>query len=94
MVDYRGFYINMAESTERRKAVEANLQQLGISEHYERSEAIVGADVFTQYETNQSPASLGASLSHHQLLKENTGSDRHLHIIEDDTILHRLVPQT
>lgn len=94
MPKYRGVYINMKDSTDRRETLEAHLAELGLEQYYERFEAVVGRDVHQEYATQLSPGALGCGLSHDAALKRYADCGEHLHIIEDDTVLSSLVAQT
>ena len=84
-----GKYINLARSAERRKIMELHLDDLGLTEIYQRFEAETG-DPKEAEQKNLSKGELGLWRSWLKLLKqetENSQSYDYLHIIEDDAIL-------
>ena len=82
---YKGFYINLDRSPDRRIAIEARLSHLNAASRYERFPAMDGsstgltASVLTNSE-------LGCLLSHYMLLESRTNRADHLHVIEDDVV--------
>jgi GR25 family glycosyltransferase involved in LPS biosynthesis len=87
----KGYYLNLDRSRERNEAMRAHLSALGLGDAYERFSAIDGSSVCADYETPCTPGALGCWLSHLELMRMNREGDAHLHIIEDDTILHPLL---
>lgn len=90
---YKGFYINLEKSKDRNTLIQKNLKQLKIEKKYERVEGINGKEIYQNYETKLNPGSLGCWLSHEKILEENIGSDKHIHILEDDALLSPAVPK-
>jgi GR25 family glycosyltransferase involved in LPS biosynthesis len=83
---YQGYFINLAQNEKRRKALTEHLAQLGATERYQRLEAVNGRAAMDQFPTKLDPGNLGLWLTHVALLDAVQGSDRHVHLIEDDTI--------
>jgi hypothetical protein len=79
-----GRFINLARSTGRRAALEADLARFGAAERYRRFEAVDGAGI--EASAGLSPGQRGCLLSHLGLLREYAGAGRDLHIIEDDVV--------
>lgn len=85
---YRGIYINLDTSPERRAAMEAQLGRLGLAERYRRFAAVDGRGCgFPAGKI--SARELGCFVSHWRVLQENLDADAHLHVLEDDTVLAR-----
>jgi GR25 family glycosyltransferase involved in LPS biosynthesis len=84
-VSYRGFYINLDRSPDRRQAVEAQLARLGWTGQYCRFPANDGGGEFSSAALSKSE--LGCFVSHYRVLQQNIDSPEHLHIIEDDAVL-------
>lgn len=83
---YQGYYINLARNEKRRAALVEHLTELGAADRYQRLEAVNGREVLDQYPTELDPGNLGLWLTHLQMLETVGNSDRHVHLIEDDTI--------
>jgi GR25 family glycosyltransferase involved in LPS biosynthesis len=82
---YRGFYINLDRSTERRARMEAQLAALGLSANYTRFAATDGAAL-----NGRGPlraGEVGAFHSHTRALDEARKGSGAAHIIEDDAVL-------
>lgn len=90
---YRGYYINLRTSEARNNAMQAQLRDLGLEEKYRRFEAVDGQIAKTEHDVKLAPGRLGCWLSHTRVLEQNLGCDQHLHITEDDVVLHRQLPQ-
>lgn len=91
MPDLRGRFINLRESTDRRKEIEDQLDELNVSQYYERFEAIRGE----KYEAERrglNSGELGLWKSWLKILEEEENLCQqdyvYLHIIEDDCILN------
>ena len=84
----------MAKSRARRDSLEAHLRALKLEDQYSRFEAVVGSEVYEQYEAAVNPGALGCALSHEGVLKAYSDCGDHLHVIEDDTVIHPLLPIT
>lgn len=83
-----GFYINLDRSTERDARMRSELTALDLADRYSRFSAVDGA-AQSGLSATLSAAEVGCFLSHFRLLQQNLGGGRHLHVIEDDTILSR-----
>ena len=92
MSDYQGFYINLDENEQRRQTIDENLQAIQQTDRYQRVRAVKGANVIDEFSTKLAPGELGCFLSHIKVLKTNLMSPTHLHILEDDAILHEQLP--
>lgn len=90
---YRGYYINLATSRDRDRELRAHLQSLGLDAHYTRFEAVRGADVAAAYQSPLNAGSIGCGLSHQRLLAAHRDSGMHLHVLEDDAVLHPRLPE-
>jgi len=90
---YQGVYINLDRAVHRRQVVEGHLAQAGLLERYARFAAIDGSTI--TYGPDQVPgfAALGCTLSHLSVVKEHPDPDLHLHILEDDAVLHPEIPR-
>ncbi len=89
---YRGFYINLKKDIKRNKSILKNLNDLDLN-NYERFAAYDGEKLAKMYRSRINPGSLGSGFSHRGVLDKNIDSDYHLHIIEDDVILHKYLPK-
>ncbi len=87
---YSGFYINLDRSADRRIALEKQLRQNGLDNHYTRFTASNGNSLNFPH-SHLKEGEVGCFTSHYQLLKENQHHARPLHIIEDDVLF---APQT
>lgn len=85
---YQGFYINLERDTLKRKAIEQNLVGIGLSDRYIRFEAVDGAKIAEKYDSTLMAGELGCWLSHISILHNQINGGKHLHIIEDDALLH------
>ena len=86
---YRGFYINLDRDEQRRKLLEQRLEKEGLAARYSRFPAIDGATITYGPHAVSGWAALGCMLSHLSILKSQLDSGMHLHIIEDDAVLHK-----
>ena len=82
---WRGYYINLDTSPERRTAVEGTIARAGLSGLYQRFSAVTGAE--KPADCRLSPGEYGCFRSHHDLLASLTPDGRFIHVLEDDTIL-------
>lgn len=89
--DYKGYYINLEKDTTRKESIENQLNRFSFH-NYERFEAINGSHLKAKYPKLDN-GSLGCAFSHIEILKQNLESNTHLHILEDDAILHKSMPQ-
>ena len=83
---YRGLYINLDRSFERRARFEAQLAHLGLSERYARNPGIDGAKLSLPA-SQLRPGEVGAFHSHTRALDEASGFGTPVHILEDDALL-------
>ncbi len=88
---YKGFYINLERSRDRNDLMVRQLDALGLREKYTRFEAVNGAEVAHEYSTSLAPGELGCWLSHVELLQANREANTHIHVLEDDAIVHPLL---
>ena len=85
---WRGFYINLDASGDRRQAVAHTLGQAGIADAYERFAAIDGAG--KPPHCPMRPGQYGVFRSHHALLTGLTPDGRYIHVMEDDAVVARV----
>lgn len=81
-----GRYINMDASTERRDALEAQLERLGLADRYQRFAGIDGREI-ERSRTRLSPGELGCFMAHYRCIVESGGEGEHLHVMEDDVVI-------
>jgi GR25 family glycosyltransferase involved in LPS biosynthesis len=86
LVPYRGFYINLDRSRDRRLRIEGDLQRLGLTASYSRFPAIDGR-ALPPGRSTITPGQLGCFHSHIRALEEARGHGMPIHILEDDAIL-------
>jgi hypothetical protein len=86
---WHGYFINLERSHDRRASIEAGLARAGISDRYQRFQAIDGRLAASQIPTNLSDGALGCRLSHAALMSLPHPRDRFLHVLEDDATLSR-----
>jgi len=86
---YRGFYINLDRDAERRVLLEERLAAAGLAGRYSRFAAIDGKTITYGPDAVNGYAALGCLLSHLSILKNQRDCGEHLHIIEDDALLHK-----
>ena len=85
---YQGFYINLERDTLKRNGIEQNLTNIGLFDRYIRFEAVDGARIAGKYDSTLLAGELGCWLSHISILHNQINRRQHLHIIEDDALLH------
>jgi GR25 family glycosyltransferase involved in LPS biosynthesis len=90
---YAGFFINLDRSTKRREETEGELARHGLQESYQRFAGSDGNMLGVPNPHNLIPGVVGCFTSHYQLLKHNLGSDKHLHIIEDEVLFAKCTQQ-
>jgi Glycosyltransferase family 25 (LPS biosynthesis protein) len=83
---FAGYYINLDRCLDRRENIESQLRHLELGDHYRRFSAIDGARLAPD-SSALSAGERGAYASHLAVLRQASGSDRHVHIIEDDVLL-------
>lgn len=88
VLPYQGYYINLDRSADRRRAIESQLQHLGLQQRYARFPAVdgraLGSSVY-----QRKPGEVGCYLSHLGVLEAGRQHDAHLHVVEDDVLLCR-----
>ena len=85
---YRGVYINLDRAVSRRERMEQRLETAGFKDFYERFSAIDGNTITYGPDAVPGTAAIGCTLSHLSVVKNGLEQDRHLHILEDDAVLH------
>src|SRR5262245_50306165 len=85
---YRGFYINLDRSPDRRARLEDQLRRFGAEDIYERFPAIDGRTL-PPTGSPLRPGEIGVFLSHHGVLKRARGLGKCIHVVEDDVLLSR-----
>jgi GR25 family glycosyltransferase involved in LPS biosynthesis len=85
---YIGRYINLDRSPDRRRDIEALLNGLGLTERYERFSGVDG-HAAPAHPGVRNPAELGCYLSHLGVIRDAVGTDRWLHVLEDDAEISR-----
>jgi GR25 family glycosyltransferase involved in LPS biosynthesis len=88
---YRGVYINLDRSQDRRAAVEAQLSSLKVLDRYTRIPALSGADLESKSSILK-PGQLGCFRSHYKALSEMRGAQSCIHVLEDDSVLSEFLP--
>jgi len=83
---YHGLYINLDRSTERRDAMEKQLDGLGLSPFYARFPAIDGASLNSPRSTIK-PGENGCFQSHYRALMSARSRGKCVHMVEDDALL-------
>jgi GR25 family glycosyltransferase involved in LPS biosynthesis len=85
---YRGAFINLDRSPERRRDIETQLHTFGIADRYARFPAIDG-DALSNYPGPLRRGEVGCFLSHVRALERMRMAGTHVHIVEDDVLLSR-----
>ncbi|WP_129125543.1 glycosyltransferase family 25 protein [Geomonas oryzae] len=85
---YQGFYINLERSVRRREALEQRLSESGLAGKYLRFPAIDGSAITYGPDAARGTTILGCTLSHLSVIKSQLGKERHIHVLEDDAVLH------
>jgi GR25 family glycosyltransferase involved in LPS biosynthesis len=86
---YRGRYINLDRSPQRRAGIEESLRRAGLADRYVRFAGVEGTTAKQSRTTSLAAGYLGNWLSHEGVLSEHLAADpdAHLHILEDDALL-------
>lgn len=92
-MNYKGIYINLDRSTERRAALDDNLALYNLKQRYKRLRAADGNEEKIS-SSLQNANEIGCFLSHVWALREGLNSGHHVHIIEDDTIFASATERT
>ncbi len=82
---WRGHYINLDSSPERRAAMERTIARAGLTGLYQRFPALTGAE--KPADCRLKPGEYGCFRSHHDLLAGLTPDDGFIHVLEDDAVL-------
>lgn len=93
-ISYKGYYINLASSSDRNRAMREQFVSLGVTDRYTRFDAVAGAGSPRRQETTMPAGHLGCWLSHQAVWKRNFGSTQHIHVLEDDAALSPLLLKT
>jgi GR25 family glycosyltransferase involved in LPS biosynthesis len=92
---YRGYFINLDRSEDRRRDVETQLQALRLAQFYERFPAVDGRSLDPgAFKGRRVAGEAGCFLSHLRVLEAGRRDGTHLHVIEDDVILGQSIAQT
>ena len=83
---YHGLYINLDRSTERRAAMEKQLDRLGLSSIYARFPALDGATLNSPRSAIK-PGENGCFQSHYRALMSARAKGKCVHMVEDDALL-------
>ena len=87
-IPYIGYYINLKDSIDRDLAMTEQLKKNNMLNLYSRFEAIeVKQEQWKNHFVYKNE--LGCLQSHLQILKDNFHATKHIHILEDDVILHK-----
>lgn len=98
MQAYRGYYINLDRSQERREYMESELRRVGIYDHYERFSAVDGK-ALAEVRGPLAAPEIGCFLSHSAVVDLPHGDEPFIHILEDkarlattfDAVVTRLI---
>jgi GR25 family glycosyltransferase involved in LPS biosynthesis len=85
---YRGTYINLDKSTERRAGIEGQLASFGFLDRYTRFPAISTADIVSKSAALR-PEEVACFHSHCSALSQAKNGSSCLHIMEDDIVLSK-----
>lgn len=85
---YQGFYINLDRSVQRRETLEQRLSESGLAGKYTRFAAIDGSAITYGPDALPGTTILGCTLSHLSVIKSRLGEEQHIHVLEDDAVLH------
>jgi hypothetical protein len=87
---FRGVYINLERSKNRRAHIDAQLRKFGLQGHYQRFAAVDGRQL--QHGTlHVTPDEVAALMSHVAALRHLMRYKKSEHILEDDTVLSKYV---
>jgi hypothetical protein len=98
MSGYRGYYINLDRSRERRASIESELLKSGVRDRYERFPAVDGT-ALAPGRSPLTPAEIGCFLSHRAVMDLPHGDAPFIHLLEDkarlaaafDTVVSRFI---
>jgi hypothetical protein len=86
-MSFRGYYINLDRSPERRARIENQLSRYGLAERYARVAAVDGSTVSREPPHRVKSGEYGCFASHVAALRAASASDSHIHVLEDDAVL-------
>jgi GR25 family glycosyltransferase involved in LPS biosynthesis len=84
--DYAGFFVNLDRGEKRRAETEGELDRCGILSSYTRFAAAEGNSLNVPNPHNLSAGVIGCFTLHYLLLKQNLGTQSHLHVVEDEVV--------
>jgi len=90
---YCGIYINLDKSADRRASLEAQLASLGILDRYRRYPAVSSDDVVSN-SAKLRPEEVACFRSHYSALSEARSASSYIHVLEDDAVLSKHLPET
>jgi len=92
---YRGYFINLDRSEQRRRDIETQLQRLGLAGFYERFAAVDGRSLEPgTFKGRRIAGEAGCFHSHLRVLEAGRRHGTHVHVIEDDVVLGRSLATT
>ena len=89
-MQYHGFYINLDQNAARRAHVENQLAAFNLQALYTRFPACAG-NALNVKASRISPGVIGCFSSHYLLLKSQSNTSTHLHVVEDDVVFSPLI---
>jgi GR25 family glycosyltransferase involved in LPS biosynthesis len=92
MDHYRGIYINLDRSPDRRAEIGRQLQNCGIAAQYSRFSAIDGSSLKRPPGVTITPGEAGAFHSHAHAIRDAASRGLPLHVLEDDALLSAEMP--
>jgi GR25 family glycosyltransferase involved in LPS biosynthesis len=84
-MNFDGFYINLDETGSRNMSMVAEIRKVEMSNHIRRFQAVK----LEGGTSRLSPSEAGCLLSHYTIIKNSIASNKHLLVLEDDTIFPR-----
>lgn len=93
-ISVRGLYINLSNSTERKRQCEDFISNFDLSGYYSRFPGVDGKQVYKYYKSSGlSPGQIGCWISHMEAIKKSFEHEYHVHLLEDDFELTSAFPQ-
>lgn len=89
MTAYRGLYINLDRSTDRRGEMERQFAALGLADRYRRFAALEGGAPGAASGAALAPGEVGCFRSHVAALESARDERRFVHVVEDDILVSR-----
>jgi GR25 family glycosyltransferase involved in LPS biosynthesis len=83
---YRGVFLNLDRSEDRRATMQRQFEEIGAANRYERFPAVEGRAIAGDYITKLDAGALGLWVTHERLMEAYKDSEKHLHIVEDDVV--------